>query len=128
MGEFESMVARHRKWTLYLLALYVLGAVFLPYSTIFNGLILGGAISFYNLWLLQRKSKAVGEQAATGGSFRGGLGTFLRMIAAALGALFAMRQPETFHIIAVVIGIMSSYFIIVLDGVVRVIAGRGNFE
>lgn len=41
MFEFDSMVARQRKWMLYFLALFVLGAGFLPYTRVFNGLVLG---------------------------------------------------------------------------------------
>lgn len=128
MFEFERMIARYKKGMLYLLILYVLGVVILPYTTVFNGLVLGGAISFYNLWLLQRRIKVVGEKTAKGNTTRGGLGTFSRMLLAAVGALVALRFPETFHIIAVVVGIMSSYIVIVLDGVVRLIANRGRMD
>lgn len=128
MFGFESMVARYKKWTLSALALYVLGAVILPYTTVFNGLVLGGAISFYNLWLLQRRINRVGDKVSKGEKTRGGLGTFSRMILAAFGALIAMRFPETFHLIAVVVGIMSSYIVIVLDGIIRLIANRGRME
>ena len=128
MVDYESMIARYKKWTLSVLALYVLGAVFTPYNTVFNGLVLGGAISFYNLWLLQRRIRVVGEKVARGDTTRGGLGTASRMLFAGVGAFLAISYPETFHIIAVVVGIMSSYIVIVLDGIVRLIANRGRFE
>lgn len=119
MNDFDSMVVRQRKWMLYLLATLVLGAGFTPYTRIFNGLVLGGAISFYNLWLLQHKVKVLGDQVADTGKARGGLGTFSRMAAAVLGVLIAIRFDENFHIIAVIVGLMLSYLVIALDGVFR---------
>ena len=124
MNEFESMITRQRKWMLYLLALVVLGVGFLPYTRVFNGLLLGGAISFYNLWLLQHKTKQLGDRVAESGEARGGLGTFSRMAAAVLGVLIAIRFEENFHIIAVVIGLMLSYIILGLDGMFRFVFNR----
>lgn len=122
MFEFDSMAARQRRWMLYLLALFVLGAGFLPYTRVFNGLVLGGVISFYNMWLLQRKTKMLGDVVADTGEARGSLGTFSRMAAAVLGVIVAVRFEENFHIIAVVIGIMSSYLVIGLDGFTRLLS------
>ncbi|WP_405097520.1 ATP synthase subunit I [Oceanobacillus sp. FSL H7-0719] len=128
MFEFDSMVARQRKWMLYFLALFVLGAGFLPYTRVFNGLVLGGAISFYNLWLLQQKTRAFGDAVATTGEPRSGLGTFSRMAAAVLGVVVAMRFEENFHIIAVVIGLMTSYLVMGLDGIVRLLSRKRDHD
>lgn len=124
MFEFDSMVGRQRKWMLYLLALFVLGAGFLPYDRVFNGLVLGGVISFYNLWLLQHKTKQFGDNVAESGEVKSGLGTFSRMAAAVLAVFVATRFEENFHIIAVVIGLVSSYLVMGLDGIVRMISMR----
>ncbi|MBN6205841.1 ATP synthase subunit I [Ralstonia pickettii] len=124
MFNFDSMVARQQRWMLYILALFVLGAGFLPYTRVFYGLILGGVISFYNLWLLQHKTKVLGDTVAQGKDARGGLGTFSRMASAALAVLIAIRFEENFHIIAVVIGLMSSYLVIGLDGIVRLLSKK----
>lgn len=117
MFEFDSMIVRQRKGMLTLLALVVLGVVFLPYTRELNGLLLGGVISFYNLLVLQRKTRLLGDKAATNSKFRGSLGTVTRMAAAVLGVAIAMRFEESFHVIAVVIGLMLSYLIIFLDGI-----------
>lgn len=114
MSEYEKMTTRQLKWMLYLLSILVLGAGFTPYPRIFLGLILGSAASFYNLWLLQRKTKKIGEVAAEQGSMRG-IGMFSRLAAAALAVVIALRFEETFHMIAVVIGLGTSYIIILLD-------------
>ncbi|WP_249869327.1 ATP synthase subunit I [Oceanobacillus saliphilus] len=124
MYEFESMVTRQRKWMLYFLALMVIGAGFLPYHRVFLGLILGGSVSFYNLWLLQHKTEVLADSFAGSGKKRRGLGTFTRMATAILAVLIAHRYEAYFHIIAVVIGIVSSYFVMALDILFRMIRQR----
>lgn len=114
MSNYESMIARQRKWMLYLLAIFVLGAGFTPYLPIFLGLLLGSAVSFYNLWLLQRKINVFGKKVAEQGSTLG-IGTFSRLAAAALAVLITLRFEEKFHIIAVVIGLATSYIVIMVE-------------
>ncbi|MFC4024965.1 ATP synthase subunit I [Oceanobacillus longus] len=124
MSEYDKMVTRQRKWMLFLLAIIVIGSGFSSYNQVFNGLLLGGAVSFYNLWLLQHKTKALGKAIAETGKVRGGLGTFSRLAATILAVLIALRFNETFHIIAVVFGIISSYIVIGLDVGMRLIKNK----
>ncbi|MFD2629347.1 ATP synthase subunit I [Oceanobacillus kapialis] len=126
MFDYESMVTRQRKWMLYLLAIMVLGAGFLPHPRIFNGLILGAIISFYNLWLLQHKTTTLANAVAANHKVRGGLGTFSRLAAVMLAVLIALRFEEHFHIIAVVVGIVSSYVVLGLDLTLRMISYKGK--
>ncbi|SFB26480.1 ATP synthase protein I [Lentibacillus halodurans] len=98
----------------YLLAISVLGAGFTPYPRIFLGLLLGGAVSFYNLWLLQRKIDAFAESVEKSESAVG-LGTLSRMAAAALAVIIALRFDEYFDMIFVLIGLMTSYLVIMID-------------
>ncbi|MFC3039655.1 ATP synthase subunit I [Virgibacillus xinjiangensis] len=123
MFDYDSMQRRQRKWMFYLLALLVLGAGFTPYIRIFNGLLLGSAVSFYNLWLLQRKTDLLGESVEKGGS-RLGIGTFSRMAAAAAAVLVALRFEEHFHMIAVVIGLVTSYIVMMLDLFIQLIINK----
>ncbi|MFD1362028.1 ATP synthase subunit I [Lentibacillus salinarum] len=114
MSNYRSMANRQRQWMFYLLALFVLGAGFTPYQQIFLGLLLGGAVSFYNLWLLQRKIDAFAEsvekrQSATG------LGTLSRMAAAVLAVLVALQFEEYFDMVSVLVGLMTSYLVIMID-------------
>lgn len=125
MSDYELMVSRQRKWMFYLLALFVLGAGFTSYTRIFNGLILGTVVSLYNLWLLQYKTKALGGAAVKGKKVRS-IGMFSRFAAAVLATLIALRFGETFHIIAVVIGIVSSYIVIGIDMFVQFITRSKN--
>lgn len=114
MTEFESMAARQRKWMFYLLAVLVLGAGFTPYLQIFLGLLLGSAVSFYNLWLLQKKIDDFTGAVAKKQPVKG-IGTVSRFAAAALVIIIALRFDEYFNVIAVLIGLMTSYLVIMLD-------------
>src|SRR5699024_10376815 len=84
----------------------------MPQKTLFMGMILGGVISFYNLWLLQRKADVQGEAAASVGK-RKGLGMISRFAAAALGALRALRLEIS--LVGYIIGLMTAYPVIVID-------------
>ncbi|GAA0436579.1 MAG: ATP synthase subunit I [Bacillota bacterium] len=114
MSQFEKMTARQRKWMFYLLAIFVLGAGFTPYPRIFLGLLLGSIVSFYNLYLLQKKIVDFTDAAANKTPTRG-IGTVSRFAAAALAIIIALRMEENFHIIAVLIGLMTSYLVIMID-------------
>ncbi|GAB4074803.1 hypothetical protein GCM10028778_23060 [Barrientosiimonas marina] len=112
MSQYNQMVMRQRKGMLYLLAILVIGSGFSPFPAIFLGLLLGSLVSFFNLWLLQRKIQRFVENAAEGESVFG-LGTLSRLAAAGLAVLIAMRFD--FHILAVVAGLGSSYAVIVIS-------------
>lgn len=117
VSHYEQMIARQRKWMLYFLVILVLGAGITPYKQIFLGLFLGSIASFYNLYLLQRKTKDFVESVAEKQS-RGrtkGIGMLSRFAAAILAVFIAVRYEAYFHIIAVIIGIMTSYVVIIID-------------
>ncbi|WP_077623445.1 ATP synthase subunit I [Sediminibacillus massiliensis] len=114
MQQYEKMITRQKKWMFYLLALLVLGAGFTPYPRIFLGLLLGTVISFYNLWLMQRKIKQFGQAVVEQRSTRG-IGTFTRLASAAAAVLIALQFEEYFHLISVIIGLMTAYVVIMID-------------
>lgn len=114
MQQYVKMVTRQRKWMLYLLALLVLGAGFTPYLSIFLGLLLGTVVSFYNLWILQKKVYDFGEAVANKQSAKG-LGTVSRLAAVAFAVIITLRFEDYFHVIAVIIGLMTSYIVIIID-------------
>lgn len=127
MSLYEKGIIRQRKWMLYLLSLIVLGAGFSPYPRFFCGLLLGSTVSFYNLWLLQRNIRRLGEIAATEGKRKFSIGSISRFAGAAFAALMALRFEEYFHIVGVVIGLSTSYLIIIADVVTRILSREGNF-
>ncbi|WHX78991.1 ATP synthase subunit I [Priestia flexa] len=123
MQELQHLFPRLRSYIFYLLALYVLGWGFTLYQTVFLGLILGTALSLYNLWVLVRRAKQFG-QALDEGKRPRSVGTFARFATAALAVVITISYPNTFHIIGVVMGLMTSYLVIIIDLVVQNIRRR----
>ncbi|WP_058308699.1 ATP synthase subunit I [Gracilibacillus massiliensis] len=114
MNQYKKMITRQRKWMFYLLALFVLGWGFTPYPRIFLGLLLGTALSLYSLWVMQRKIDRFGQAVQEGGRITG-IGTFTRLATAALAVIIAMRFEEHFHLMAVILGLMTTYVVIMID-------------
>lgn len=110
----SDLLKRHRKYQLFILAIFVTGWGFSTYKEIFAGLILGTIIGFYNHWLLYRKVNKFAETVVTGGKMYS-LGTVSRMAAAVLAVIIAMRYPEYFNIYAVVLGLMTSNIVIFIE-------------
>lgn len=114
MQEFQAMFSRQRRWMFFLLSFYVLGWGFTAYQSIFLGLIFGTSLSLFNLWLMVRKTEQFGEKVEQGKKPRS-LGSFSRLATGALAVVVAMRYPEHLHLISVVIGLMTSYIVILID-------------
>ena len=112
MSNYETMVRRQRVWMLILLAFIALVAIVLPYKDFLIGLLIGTIISFYNMWLLQRRAALLGEAAAREGK-RKGIGTISRLAAAALGVLLVIRYD--YSIVGFVIGLMTVYPVIMIQ-------------
>lgn len=111
---YERMIIRQRKWMLYLLALFVLGAGFTPYTSLFYGLSLGSLVSFYNLWLMQKKIRDFSQAVINKEKIRG-LGMVSRLAAVALGVLIVFRFEEHISMIAFIVGLMTAYLMIMVD-------------
>ncbi|MDQ1143564.1 ATP synthase protein I [Bacillus sp. SORGH_AS 510] len=114
MPDFRIMFNRQRKWLFYVLAIYVLGWGFTPYPTVFLGLILGTCFGYLNLWLLVKKTEDFDKKVSQGKKVRS-LGSLSRMAVGGIAALIALRYPEYFNIISLVIGLMTSYIVIMID-------------
>lgn len=114
MPDFREMFNKQKKWIFYLLSIYVLGWGFTPYQTIFLGLILGSIFSILNIWLLVRKTEKFDKAIEQGKKVKS-LGSLQRMATAGIAVVIALRFPEYFHIIGVVIGLMTSYIVIMID-------------
>ncbi|MBL4951718.1 ATP synthase subunit I [Neobacillus sp. OS1-32] len=114
MPDFREMYNRQRKWIFYILAIYVLGWGFTSYQTFFLGLILGTCFSYLNLWLLVRKTESFDKAISQGKKVRS-LGSLQRIAAAGIAGAIAVMYPQYFQIIAVVLGLMTSYIVIMID-------------
>ncbi|MCH1625135.1 ATP synthase subunit I [Fredinandcohnia quinoae] len=114
MQDLAEMFTRYRKYIMFLLAIYVIGWGFTAYQSIFLGLILGTVISLYNLFTLARKNKQFNEAIEEGRKMRS-LGTLSRMAAAGLAVLIVMEYPDKFHLVSTILGLMTSYIVIMID-------------
>src|SRR5699024_6720078 len=109
-----------------LLALMVLGWGFTPYQTVFLGLLLGTTLSFFNLWVMQRKINRFGQAISKGDKVYG-IGTFTRLASVAVAVVIAMRYDVYFHMIGVIFGLMTTYVVIMIDFFIfEVKTGKGK--
>lgn len=115
MDNYTYMVSRQLKWMFYILAIFVIGWGFTDYQTIFAGLILGAGISTFNLWLLQLKITRIGQGVVERDEKRRTLGMLTRFATAALAAVIGLQYPNIFNMIAVMIGLMTPYLVIIID-------------
>ncbi|GAD12916.1 ATP synthase protein I [Geobacillus kaustophilus GBlys] len=99
---------------MYLLAIYTLGFGFTPYKTVFLSLILGTSISLLMVWNLTWKIEKFGQAVAARKKVRT-LGTLSRLALAALAAVIVLTYPQYFHIAPTVLGLMTSYIVIIID-------------
>jgi|SRR5690625_539761 len=118
MDDYDIMVKSQRKWMLIFLAILVIGLGIIPYKQILFGLLLGSSISTFNIWFLQNRVKKFGK-AITGGKSVVSLGTFTRMLTSVLAIAIALRFENTFHVYATIIGLVSSYLIMMVDSFIR---------
>jgi ATP synthase protein I len=118
MEKFQQMFLRQLKYILYLLSLYTLGWGFTAYKTFFLSLILGTVISILMLWSLTRKIDKLGQAVLERKKVRT-IGTLSRLALAALAAVIALEYPQYFSIVPVVLGLMTSYIVIIIDFLLR---------
>ncbi len=98
----------------YLLAIYVLGWGFTSYPSVFLGLIFGTSLSLFNFWLLARRMRTFGDSVIQGKKVRS-LGSLSRMAVAAFAVIISSNYPEQLNLISVIIGLMTSYVVIMID-------------
>jgi ATP synthase protein I len=114
MPEFTYMYNRQRKWTFYLLSIYVLGWGFTSYKTIFLGLILGTGFSYFTLWHMFFRIKRF-DTAVAKGKKPNSFGSISRLATAGIAAAIALKFPQYFNIFFVTLGLMTSYVVIMID-------------
>ncbi|MGB7999898.1 MAG: ATP synthase subunit I [Anaerobacillus sp.] len=119
MTEYTQNFRRYMQFTLYLLAIFVMGWGITSYKALFLGLILGTIFSIYNLFNMFRKINRLGEAAAEGKKAKS-LGFLTRLAVAGLAVAIATRYPEHFNLLGVVIGLMITYIIILIDSISKI--------
>lgn len=121
MEEYERLVESQRKWMLYLLVFFLIGASVTSYQRIFLSLLLGYVVGYYSLRFLQSRIKAFGRAVVERGS-SAHLGTFIRLAGIAVVVIISLRYPEKIHLISVVIGLAIAYLILFIDFTIKIIA------
>ncbi|MET1181478.1 MULTISPECIES: ATP synthase subunit I [Bacillales] len=114
MLELEKMFNRQLKYMLYLMGIYILGVGFTSHDSVFQGLLLGTAFSLFIFWSMVKKNKKFAQEVAEGKKTRS-LGSLTRMSVAGLAAIIALRYPDEFQVVCVVLGLMTVYFVIMID-------------
>ncbi|MDR7073524.1 ATP synthase subunit I [Fictibacillus barbaricus] len=114
MNEYKSVFFRYIKYTLYVLSIFFLGYAVTPYKSIFLGLALGTVFSLYNLWSMYAKIERLGQAVIQKRKVKT-LGSLSRLMLAGLAVLIAMKYPEHFHLLSVVVGLVSIYIIMLID-------------
>lgn len=120
MQDLLRMHVRYQKYILYIMSLAVLGWGFTAYKAIFLGFILGTLFSCFNLWNLVRKIDRFGKYVVQGKNVRS-IGMFTRMAAAVLAVVIAEKYSDYFQLISVIVGLMTSYFVIMIDMFIQTI-------
>ncbi|WP_409296081.1 ATP synthase subunit I [Peribacillus sp. SCS-26] len=114
MFDLDKMFYRELKYIIGLVVLYVLGFGFTPFKTVFLGLIFGTLLSLFLLWTMVDKNRKLTKAAAEGKKAKS-VGTLSRMATAALAVTVALEFPDSLHLGSVIIGLMTIYFVIIID-------------
>ncbi|MGP7817044.1 ATP synthase subunit I [Niallia sp. 01092] len=125
MLEIRLMLSRQGRYISVLLSLYLIGWALTPFQPVFLGLIIGTGLSFFNMFLLVRRMGKF-NTAIDKGKKISSLGMLSRMATAILGVALAMEFPEHIHLISVVIGLMTSYVVIMIDFILNTIQTGSN--
>lgn len=80
-------------------------------------------MSFFNLWLLEKRMERFDDAIQRGQVVRS-LGMLSRMATAVLAAMIALKYPEYFHFYSVIIGLMTSYIVIMIDFIITSMVGH----
>jgi len=119
MSEPEVMFRRYRSHMLVLFGILAIGWVLSADKAIFNGLFLGGIASLFNLWSLFRFSRKLPSAVKEGKGFFA-TGMVSRIASVSIAILISLFNPEYFHLIATIIGLLSSYIVILIDSAITI--------
>lgn len=122
MISFGDSIRQYVQWTLFVLALYVLGFGFTPYDVWFISLGTGSLMGLFNLWSTYRDVKKISE-AAEQQKAAFPFGMVSRLATGALAALLFIRFPDVFHIAGLAGGIMTPYAVILFHSFMQIKRG-----
>ncbi|KZE38428.1 ATP synthase I [Bhargavaea cecembensis] len=117
MENLRQIHNRQKRALFFLLAMLALGWGFSPWPTVFAGLILGVLFGLYNFWILTRRMERF-DRAMAEGKKAPSLGSGLRFASGIAAAAIAVSLPETFDLIATVIGLMIPYLFLLAERII----------
>jgi ATP synthase protein I len=117
MENLRQIHNRQKRALFFLLALLALGWGFSPWPTVFAGLILGVLFGLYNFWILTRRMERF-DRAMAEGKKAPSLGSGLRFASGIAAAAISVSLPETFDLIATVIGLMIPYLFLLAERII----------
>ena len=117
MENLRQIHNRQKRALFFLLAMLALGWGFSPWPTVFAGLILGVLFGLYNFWILTRRMERF-DRALANGKKAPSLGSGLRFASGIAAAAIAVSLPETFNLIATVIGLMIPYLFLLAERII----------
>ncbi|KSU81851.1 ATP synthase protein I [Fictibacillus enclensis] len=120
MTEYTMTFRRYIKITLFMLSFFVLGYGVTSYKSIFLGLSFGTLFSLYNLWSMYSSIERLGQAVINQQKVRT-MGSLSRLLMGGLAALIAIRFPQFFNLLSVVIGLMTVYIIMLIDSLTKTI-------
>ncbi|WHY72215.1 ATP synthase subunit I [Fictibacillus enclensis] len=120
MTEYTMTFRRYIKITLFMLSFFVLGYGVTSYQSIFLGLSFGTLFSLYNLWSMYSRIERLGQAVINQQKVRT-MGSLSRLLVGGLAVLIAMRYPQFFNLLSVVIGLMTVYIIMLIDSLTKTI-------
>ncbi|UZJ79183.1 ATP synthase subunit I [Fictibacillus sp. KU28468] len=120
MTEYTMTYRRYIKYTLFMLSFFVLGYGVTSCKSIFLGLSFGTLFSLFNLWSMYSSIERLGQAVINQQKVRT-MGSLSRLLMGGLAALIAMRFPQFFNLLSVVIGLMTVYIIMLIDSLTKTI-------
>lgn len=130
MIDMHELVIRQKKYTYYLLALFVLGWGFTPYQRVFLGLAIGILVSFVSLSLVAKRTDKLMDRVLktkeTQIRYKAtAVSTYSRLAAIGLVILFAVRYPQYIEVWGFALGLMTGYLVMIIDYIyLQYIKGR----
>ncbi|MGD6960829.1 ATP synthase subunit I [Fictibacillus phosphorivorans] len=118
MNEFNHLIKRYLIFSYCLLTVLILSFIMGIHKLIFASLALGLAFSSINLLSMYSEIRRLNNVASQNKKFRS-FSTFSRLSVAAMAILIALKFPDNFHLLSVVIGLLLIYIIIFIDFVVK---------
>lgn len=118
MSSYEVVVKRQRRWMLIIVSILLMSAglsTYTRFQPIMYSLFLGSAISYYNMWLLQRKIGLFSDTILTTGKKKLSLGTIARFASVILGVIIVTRFDTYFNLGAYLIGVVIIYPVMMMD-------------